>query len=80
MAENPSKDAFQPGQLLTAQEVTRVLVGTIAEVKGIHLGGDLVRAIKATIAAVLIGHDVLTKARLREIVETALAAPAGRAS
>jgi len=84
MAENPSNDAFQPKQLLTAQDVTRILVGTIAEVKGVHLGGDITRAscpsgsgrspVKATIAAILIGPETLSEPRLGEIVRAALGA------
>lgn len=80
MATSVSTGGPPAPQPLTPDEITGVVIRSLFEADGVYLAASVARAFRAAIAAVLIGNEALTEARLREIVETALAAPAGRSS
>jgi len=64
----------QAAQPLTPDVITGIVIRTLFEVEGIYLSASVARGFRAAIAAVLIGHEVLTETRLQEIVRAALGA------
>jgi len=63
--------------LMTATDVTAVVAQAVFDELGVYLGAGIVRAVHATIEAVLSDHERLTEARLRARVVAAMRARGG---